>query len=220
MSTTKGLALLIVLWTALAASPALAEEVASPLSRYGTGEAAGLSDTAEVRPGLVPSRLSSRIGPSSRLMPGAQEARGTWNKGHLADAHQGVPYADQRPCRTCHSGAVRNLHTARGGVACVQCHGSGTVASVNQAFSRLNPVRRHAYVCGKCHTGATAALASYVVHEPGPLSPEAAREFPALAWAVRIMVGIAVLTFALFLPHTILWGVREYLGRGGKGGGT
>jgi hypothetical protein len=219
MSTTKGLALLIVLWTALAASPALAqEEVASPLSRYGRGEVAGVADVDEVRPGLAPSRLSSGIGPSSRLMPGAEEARGAWNRGHLADAHQGVPFADQRPCRTCHSGAVRNLHSARAGVTCVQCHGGGTVASINQAFSRMNPVRRHAYVCGKCHTGATLALASYVVHEPNPLSSKASVQFPALAWAVRIMLAVAVLTFVLFLPHTILWGVREYRGRSRKEG--
>lgn len=218
MSATKGLALLIVLWTALAAPPALAqEEVANPLSRYGRGEALGASGFDEVRPGLAPSRLSSGIGPASRLMPGGQAAQGAWNRGHLEDAHQGIPFADQRPCRTCHSGAVRNMHTARAGVGCAQCHGGGAVASVNQAFSRLNPVRRHAYVCGKCHSGASLSLASYVVHEPDPLSPEAAARFPALAWAVRLMLAVAALTFALFLPHTILWGVREWRVR--KGGG-
>ncbi len=220
MSTTKGLALLIVLWTALAASPALAqEEVANAYSRYAREESGDASaGVYEVRPGLEPSRLFPRLGAPARLMPNKAEAKGAWNRGHLADAHQGVPFADQRPCRTCHSGAVRNLHSARAGVTCVQCHGGGTVASINQAFSRMNPVRRHAYVCAKCHAGATLALASYVIHEPNPLSPEASAQFPALAWAVRIMLAVAVLTFVLFLPHTILWGVREYRGRGRKGG--
>lgn len=221
MSTCKGLALLIALWASLTPVAALAqEEVTRVNSRYAQGEFARPSaGEFEVRPGLEPSKLFPLLGPPDRSLKRNQGAvRGSWNRGHLADAHQGVPFADQRPCRTCHSGAVRNLHSARAGVSCVQCHGGGTVANINQTFSRMNPMRRHAYVCAKCHTGATLSLASYVVHEPSPLSARAAMEFPALSWAVGIMLGLAVLTLLLFLPHTILWGLREYRGRGRKGG--
>ncbi|NIO08621.1 MAG: hypothetical protein GTN46_04735, partial [Gammaproteobacteria bacterium] len=35
------------------------------------------------------------------------------------------------------------------------------------------------------------------------------KTFPVLFYAFWIMIVIAVGTFALFLPHTILWGIRE-----------
>ena len=73
----------------------------------------------------------------------------------------------------------------------------------------MNPMRRHAYVCAKCHPGANASYASYRVHEPHPALASTFKEFPVLAYAFWIMMAIAVGTFALFLPHTVLWGLRE-----------
>ena len=73
----------------------------------------------------------------------------------------------------------------------------------------MNPIRRHAYVCAKCHEGASASYAAYVVHEPNPALSSTFKEFPVLAYAFWIMVVIAVGTFVLFLPHTFLWGIRE-----------
>jgi hypothetical protein len=35
--------------------------------------------------------------------------------------------------------------------------------------------------------------------------------FPALFYVFWFMVAMAVGTFAAFLPHTIMWGVREFL---------
>ena len=69
--------------------------------------------------------------------------------------------------------------------------------------------RRHAYVCAKCHEGASASYAAYVVHAPNPALASTFKDFPVLAYAFWIMVAIAVGTFVLFLPHTILWGIRE-----------
>ena len=73
----------------------------------------------------------------------------------------------------------------------------------------MNPLRRHAYVCAKCHEGAGASFAAYLVHAPNPALITTKKSAPALFYAFWIMVGIAVLTFLVFLPHTILWGIRE-----------
>ena len=35
------------------------------------------------------------------------------------------------------------------------------------------------------------------------------KSFPVLFYAFWIMIAIAVGTFVVFLPHTILWGIRE-----------
>jgi len=73
-------------------------------------------------------------------------------------------------------------------------------------------------VCAKCHQGASGSFAMYVVHEPSPLLAGTAESFPVLYWAVWIMVIIAVGTFALFLPHTGLWMLRELFTRKKNGG--
>ena len=64
-------------------------------------------------------------------------------------------------------------------------------------------------VCAKCHEDSGASFASYVVHAPNPATRSTQKTFPVLFYVFWIMVGIAVMTFAVFLPHTILWGIRE-----------
>ena len=78
-------------------------------------------------------------------------------------------------------------------------------------FSPMNPIRRHAYVCAKCHEGSSASFASYVVHPPNPANVGALKSFPVLFYVFWFMVVLAVATFLVFLPHTALWGVRELL---------
>ena len=56
---------------------------------------------------------------------------------------------------------------------------------------------------------ASASYASYVVHEPNPALVSTFGAFPVLSVAFWAMVAIAVGTFVLFLPHTIMWGIRE-----------
>jgi hypothetical protein len=74
-------------------------------------------------------------------------------------------------------------------------------------------------VCAKCHQGASASYASYVVHEPNPAMTDTFQKFPVLAYAFWIMIAIAVGTFALFLPHTLLWGIRELFAKRKAAGG-
>jgi hypothetical protein len=73
----------------------------------------------------------------------------------------------------------------------------------------LNPIRKHAYVCSKCHEGASASYASYVVHEPNPAMVGTLTSFPLLFYVFWFMVVLAVGTFLVFLPHTLIWGIRE-----------
>jgi hypothetical protein len=75
----------------------------------------------------------------------------------------------------------------------------------------MNPLRRHAYVCAKCHEGSSASFASYVTHPPNPAQVSALKSFPVLFYVFWFMVALAVGTFLVFLPHTALWGIREFL---------
>jgi hypothetical protein len=48
-----------------------------------------------------------------------------------------------------------------------------------------------------------------VVHSPNPALASTQKTFPLLFYVFWFMVALAVGTFAVFLPHTALWGVRE-----------
>lgn len=130
-------------------------------------------------------------------------------RARLADSHQGIKFYDRRRCEDCHIQETEDLHTTRANLTCRQCHGGEPIASIDHYFSPMNPIRRHAYVCAKCHEGSSASFAGYVVHEPNPALVSTYRNFPALSVAFWFMISIAVGTFALFLPHTIMWGIRE-----------
>jgi len=129
----------------------------------------------------------------------------------LADSHQGIQFYQRRRCEDCHIKETRDIHTVRANLTCRQCHGGEPIASIEHYYSPMNPMRRHAYVCSKCHQGASASYASYVIHEPHPALASTLKDFPILAYAFWTMVAIAVGTFLLFLPHTILWGIRELM---------
>ena len=127
----------------------------------------------------------------------------------LADSHQGIKFYNGRRCEECHIQETKDIHTVRANLTCRQCHGGEPIASNDHYYSPMNPIRRHAYVCAKCHEGASASYASYVVHAPNPSLAGTLQSFPVLFYAFWIMIVVAVGTFALFLPHTILWGIRE-----------
>lgn len=130
------------------------------------------------------------------------------------DAHEGVAYySPQVRCQKCHEPQTKDLHGLRMGISCVQCHRSRPVAGVFHYYSPLNPIRRHAYVCAKCHEGATPSFASYMVHEPNPIAPEARDSFPLLYYAVWIMLILAVGVFVIFLPYTAFWWVRDFIAK-------
>ncbi|MGE5311811.1 MAG: hypothetical protein ACM3MN_08720, partial [Nitrospirota bacterium] len=112
-------------------------------------------------------------------------------------------------CQICHLNETKDIHTTRANLTCRQCHGGEPIPSINYLYSPLNPIRKHAYVCSKCHEGASASYASYVVHEPNPAMVGTLTSFPLLFYVFWFMVVLAVGTFLVFLPHTLIWGVRE-----------
>lgn len=210
-----GLCLLLAL---VFSGPAAALEELSRIThgRYGDMESStGKYKDNEVKPGqtnqLQQQRGASR--PQLRYDPAAGPRN--WLALFTQDVHGGVRnYRPEMSCERCHADqAVNNNHVLRGKVQCRQCHGGEPLIAFNAAFSPLNPMRRHAYVCAKCHQGASASFASYVIHEPAPMAAATLTTFPELAWAFWIMTGIAALTFMLFLPHTALWGLRELASR-------
>ena len=136
-----------------------------------------------------------------------------------ADAHLGVTGYQTRSCVSCHEEQRYSLHTSRGQTSCVQCHRDKPIAGLYHYYSSMNPIRRHAYICAKCHEGATASFATYVVHEPRPLVGNTADSFPLFYYAVWFMVILAVGVFVVFLPYVTLWGVRELIEMFSKGGG-
>jgi len=130
------------------------------------------------------------------------------------DAHEGVAYySPQARCQKCHAHQARDLHGLRMDIQCVQCHRSQPVGGVFHYYSPLNPIRRHAYVCAKCHEGATPSFASYMVHEPNPIASETRDAFPLLYYAVWFMLILAVGVFAIFLPYTAFWWVRDFVAK-------
>ena len=151
------------------------------------------------------------------ILPYSPAAATVRNRSRLTDSHQGLQFYDRRRCEECHIEQTRGIHTVRANLTCRQCHGGEPIASINHYFSPMNPIRRHAYICSKCHEGVNASFAGYVVHEPRPYMTGTLKTFPVLFYAFWIMLAIAVGTFVVFLPHTILWGLRELLLK--KGGG-
>ena len=185
------------------------EEVASALRRYKEYEVStGYYEEYEVKP--------RRQRPFVEI-PGVQRGIFAYSptaarvrvRTRLADSHQGIKFYKRRRCEECHIEQTRDLHTVRANLTCRQCHGGEPIASIEHYFSSMNPIRRHAYICAKCHEGSSASYAGYVVHEPNPALASTFKNFPVLSVAFWVMVAIAVGTFVLFLPHTVLWGIRE-----------
>ena len=138
------------------------------------------------------------------------------------DAHDNVTdFSEQVRCQVCHKPQTKDLHWLRMGITCVQCHRNQPVAGIYHYYSALNPIRRHAYVCAKCHEKATPSFASYLVHEPNPIAAETRHSFPLFFYAVWLMLILAVGVFVFFLPYTLLWWLRDVwqmLKRGGYNG--
>jgi hypothetical protein len=130
-----------------------------------------------------------------------------------ADAHSGVLGASVRSCESCHAEAASNVHTSRGGATCRQCHGADPIASLDHYFSPMNPIRRHAYVCSKCHQGASASFATYVVHPPAANSELTRESFPALYWSEKLMWLLIVSVLLVFVPHGVAWWIREWFAK-------
>ena len=131
-----------------------------------------------------------------------------------ADPHSEVfDYSDTRDCKSCHQDEARDMHTVRMGITCRQCHISLPIAGVHQYYSPMNPIRRHAYVCAKCHEGASPSFAGFVIHEPTVFKESTKDSFPLMYYTVWFMLILTGTAFALFLPFTGTLLIREYAAR-------
>lgn len=140
-----------------------------------------------------------RYGPTREIRPGLEPRK---------DAHAGVKDYARRSCESCHEEQTNNTHILRANNTCRQCHGPDPIASIDHYFSPMNPVRRHAYVCAKCHEGASASYATYVTHASIP--SELRNSFPALYWADVFMYVLIVGVVVIFLVHGVGWWLREW----------
>jgi len=192
------------------------EEVASPLRRYKAYEVStGYYEEYEA----LPRRERPMVeipGVRQGLFPYSPSAATVRIRTRLADSHWGIKFYDNRRCEDCHIEQTRDIHTVRANLTCRQCHGGEPIASINHYFSPMNPIRRHAYVCAKCHEGSSASFASYVIHEPSPGSMAAKTSFPVLYYTYWFMVILLVGTLGFFIPHSFLVGLRELFTKKGK----
>ncbi len=163
----------------------------------------------------VTSRLYLHLAGGPALHPGliTSSPRGEslrW-RAFLADSHWGIKINRLQKCVDCHARQAQDIHTVRTEITCRQCHGDEPIAGIYHYYSKMNPTRRHAYICAKCHEGANISYSTYVVHEPNPAAMGTQETFPLLFYTFWALVTIAAGTFVLFLPHTFLWGLRELL---------
>ena len=217
-SVTLRLLIMLVTVTAsvLFALPPLAsaqEEVASAIRRYKDRETStGYYEEYEVRPRRQ--RPFVEIpGVQVGLFPYSPSAAQVRNRSRLADSHMGIAFYTDKTCVACHPQEAKDIHTVRANLTCRQCHGGEPIASIQYFNSPMNPIRKHAYVCAKCHEGSSASFASYIIHEPAPGSVAARKSFPTLYLVYWFMTVLLVGTLAFFIPHSFLTGVRELFTR-------
>ena len=207
-----GLGMVLIAAFLLPSDVALAqEEMASALRRYKDREVStGFYEEYEV----LPRRTRPIIavpGVGSGVFAYSPSAARVRIRTRLADSHQGIKFYNVLRCEYCHIEQTKDIHTVRARLTCRQCHGGEPIASIEHYYSPMNPIRRHAYVCAKCHEGSGASFASYIIHPPNPANLSALKSFPALFYVFWFMVVLAVGTFLVFLPHTAMWGIRELL---------
>jgi hypothetical protein len=193
-------------------SPAPAqEEVADALRRYKDREVStGYYEEYEVKPrSLRPFIKAPREAPPPRPFPYSAPSGLVRARTYLADSHWGVQFYERRRCEECHLEEAKHSHTLRGNLTCRQCHGGEPIAGINYYYSPLNPIRRHAYVCAKCHEGANASFATYMVHEPPAGAAGTRKIFPSLYYSNWFMYLLIVVTLGFFGLHALIWVGRE-----------
>jgi hypothetical protein len=201
-----------VLFT-LPPSASAQEEVASAIRRYKDREVStGYYEEYEVRPRRIRPFVEVP-GVQAGVFPYSPTAARVRVRTRLADSHMGIAFYLEKTCVACHPEEAKDIHTVRANLTCRQCHGGEPIASLQHYNSLMNPIRKHAYVCAKCHEGSSASFASYIVHQPAPGSAEARKGFPILYFAYWFMAVLLVGTLAFFIPHSFLVGVRELFTR-------
>ena len=204
---------LSVMVTALPFRASADEEVASAIRRYKEYEqSTGYYEEYEVKPRHRRPWVEVP-GVGRGIFPYSPTGAPVRIRTRLADAHSGIKFYKNLRCEDCHIEQTKDIHTVRANLTCRQCHGGEPIAGIQHYYSSMNPIRRHAYVCSKCHEGSSASFASYVVHSPNPALLSTRETFPLLFYAFWFMVALSVSTFAAFLPLTALWGLRELLAK-------
>ncbi|RPJ08131.1 MAG: hypothetical protein EHM37_17110 [Deltaproteobacteria bacterium] len=189
------------------------EEVTSAIRRYTERETStGYYEEYEVRPRRQ--RPFVEIpGVQVGLFPYSPSAAEVRVRTRLADSHMGIAFYTDKTCVACHPQEAKDIHTVRANLTCRQCHGGEPIASIQYFNSPMNPIRKHAYVCAKCHEGSSASFASYIIHEPAPGSVAALKSFPILYFVYWFMTVLLMGTLAFFIPHSFLTGLRELFTR-------
>ncbi len=189
--------------------PTLAQkEVTSPIYRYRERVATGYYEGYEVSPRRLRAVMKMPTRGRGILTYGSASAM-VRIRTRLPDSHRGLKFYYRNTCIECHPQQARNIHSERAGITCRQCHGPEPIASVNHYYSPMNPIRRHAYICAKCHEGANAAFAGFYVHEPPGTALSTRESFPVLFYASWGMLLLFLGTLAFFVPHSFMVGVRE-----------
>ncbi|MFA4903800.1 MAG: hypothetical protein WC600_13780 [Desulfobaccales bacterium] len=210
LQVTLGLLGVLILWPS--AAPAQ-EEVTSPIRRYKDKElSTGYYEEHEVKPRRVRPyvgvpEVQRRYSPVTPYRPRAAIEPGV--RSRLEDSHAGIQFYEQRRCEECHVNEAGHSHTTRGNLTCRQCHGAEPIAGINFYFSPMNPIRRHAYVCAKCHEGANVSFATFKVHEPKASDPATRKTFASLYYTNWFMYLLIVGTMVFFGLHTLIWVGKE-----------
>jgi hypothetical protein len=184
------------------------QEVTSDIYRYRERVATGYYEGYEVSPRRMRARIEIP-GVKRGLFPFGSASSEVRLRGRLPDSHRGLKFYERNTCIDCHPREARDLHSTRAGITCRQCHGPEPIPAINYYYSPLNPIRRHAYVCAKCHEGATANFAGFHVHEPPAGSLETLTNFPVLFIVYWAMILLLLGTLAFFVPHAFMVGFRE-----------
>jgi hypothetical protein len=189
--------------------PTLAQkEVTSKIYRYRERVATGYYEGYEVSPRR--NRAVMKVPTTRRgLFPYGSASAMVQIRARLPDSHRGLKFYYRTTCIECHPQQARNIHSVRAGITCRQCHGPEPIAAINHYYSAMNPLRRHAYVCAKCHEGANAAFAGFYVHEPAGTALSTRESFPVLFYASWGMLLLLLGTLAFFVPHSFMVGLRE-----------
>jgi hypothetical protein len=210
-----GLAVLVIVFP----GPGRAqEEVASHIARYRERVRTGYHEGYEVRPRRQLRAETEIHGILHRPFPLSPTSAEVRIRARLADSHIGIKFYEQHTCIACHPQQARSFHADRAGISCRQCHGPEPIPAINHYYSPMNPIRRHAYVCARCHEGANALFATYLIHEPPPGALTTRKSFPAFFYTNWFMVLLLLGTMAFFIPHSLMMVVQELAIRKGKTG--
>ena len=192
-------------------------EVTSKIYRYRERVATGYYEGYEVSPRRGRAILP---GPGTRrdLFPFGSTSAAVRIRTRLPDSHRGLKFYYRSTCIECHPEEARNIHSVRAGINCRQCHGPEPIPAIKHYFAAMNPIRRHAYVCAKCHEGANVRFATYLIHEPPAQSDAAKERFIVLYYAYWLMMFLLASVLAFFVPHGFMVVLQELGMKKGKRG--